>query len=135
MNRNIILSCGHYEEEEGKDPFGHTIMCLDYDDVGKDCITTSCVCSACLPWYQENFTLFSSVEEGFKYIEQEKKLAKYMTGSNSDDTIEAEIKPSIEDKVLDWISLSDSGMRLRCGEMTAQEIRTVRAVLNSIVSK
>jgi hypothetical protein len=75
------------------------------------------------------------VEEGFKYIEQEKKLAKYMTGSNSDDTIEAEIKPSIEDKVLDWISLSDSGMRLRCGEMTAQEIRTVRAVLNSIVSK
>ena len=30
--------------------------------------------------------------------------------------------------------LSDSGLRLRCGELTAQEIRTVRAVLNAILA-
>lgn len=32
----------------------------------------------------------------------------------------------------DWYSLSDEGLRLRCGEMTAQEIRTVRAILKAI---
>ena len=32
----------------------------------------------------------------------------------------------------EWRKLSDSGLRLRLGEMTAQEIRTVRAVLNAI---
>lgn len=32
----------------------------------------------------------------------------------------------------DWTALSDSGLRLRCGELSAQEIRTVRAVLNAI---
>jgi Lar family restriction alleviation protein len=35
--------------------------------------------------------------------------------------------------VIDWQSQSDAGLRLRCGELTAQEIRTVRAVLNAIV--
>ena len=33
-----------------------------------------------------------------------------------------------------WSELSDSGLRLRCGELTAQEIRTVRAVLNAILA-
>ena len=33
-----------------------------------------------------------------------------------------------------WGELSDSGLRLRCGELTAQEIRTVRAVLNAILA-
>ena len=31
-----------------------------------------------------------------------------------------------------WGEMSDSDLRLRCGELTAQEIRTVRAVLNAI---
>ena len=33
-----------------------------------------------------------------------------------------------------WGELSDSYLRLRCGELTAQEIRTVRAVLNAILA-
>jgi hypothetical protein len=36
-------------------------------------------------------------------------------------------------RVIDWRSQSDEGLRLRCGELTAQEIRTVRAVLNAIL--
>lgn len=70
MSGKIILSCGH-EEPEPNNEFGHTISYLDYDDVGKDCITTSCVCSVCLPWYQQNAKIFSSVEEGFQYITNE----------------------------------------------------------------
>lgn len=35
-------------------------------------------------------------------------------------------------KIIDWRELSDAGLRLRLGEMTAQEIRTVRAVLNAL---
>ena len=33
-----------------------------------------------------------------------------------------------------WGEMSDSDLRLRCGELTAQEIRTVRAVLNAILA-
>lgn len=36
-------------------------------------------------------------------------------------------------RVIDWRSQSDSGLRLRCGELSAQEIRTIRAVLNAIL--
>ena len=35
--------------------------------------------------------------------------------------------------IVDWHSQSDEGLRLRCGELTAQEIRTIRAVLNAIL--
>jgi hypothetical protein len=31
--------------------------------------------------------------------------------------------------------MSDADMRLRCGELTAQEIRSIRAVLNHIVGQ
>ncbi len=34
--------------------------------------------------------------------------------------------------LLHWINKSDSALRLACGELTAQEIRTVRAVLSAI---
>lgn len=37
------------------------------------------------------------------------------------------------DSLFEWYQLSDSGLRLRMGELTAQEIRSIRAVLNSIV--
>ena len=37
-------------------------------------------------------------------------------------------------RVEEWGALSDAGLRLRCGELTAQEIRTVRAVLNAILA-
>lgn len=36
-------------------------------------------------------------------------------------------------RAVEWHALTDAGLRLRLGEMTAQEIRTVRAVLNAIV--
>ena len=36
-------------------------------------------------------------------------------------------------RVEEWGALSDAGLRLRCGELSAQEIRTVRAVLNAIL--
>jgi hypothetical protein len=34
---------------------------------------------------------------------------------------------------IDWSLLSDEGLRLRCGELTAQEIRTIRAVIKAIL--
>jgi len=36
-------------------------------------------------------------------------------------------------RVIDWRDQSAEGLRLRCGELTAQEIRTIRAVLRSIL--
>jgi hypothetical protein len=36
-------------------------------------------------------------------------------------------------RVIDWRDQSDDGLRLRCGELTAREIRTIRAVLNAIL--
>jgi hypothetical protein len=36
-------------------------------------------------------------------------------------------------RVIDWRSQSDDGLRLRCGELTTQEIRTIRAVLTAIL--
>jgi hypothetical protein len=36
-------------------------------------------------------------------------------------------------RVIDWRDQSDEGLRLRCGELTAQEIRTIRAVLYAIL--
>lgn len=41
----------------------------------------------------------------------------------------------VHERAVEWHGLSDAGLRLRLGEMTAQEIRTVRAVLNAIVGE
>jgi len=38
-------------------------------------------------------------------------------------------------RAAEWHGLTDAGLRLRLGEMTAQEIRTVRAVLNAIMDE
>jgi hypothetical protein len=35
-------------------------------------------------------------------------------------------------RLCEWRKLTNSGLRLRCGELTAAEIRTVRAVLAAI---
>jgi hypothetical protein len=48
------------------------------------------------------------------------------------------MKPELEtiaDRALEWAALSNAGLRLRLGELTAEEIRTVRAVLKAIVGK
>ena len=39
---------------------------------------------------------------------------------------------SVLTRMSEWENLSDEGLRLRCGELTAQEIRTIRAVLGAI---
>jgi hypothetical protein len=36
-------------------------------------------------------------------------------------------------RLREWYGASASELRLRCGELTPQELRLVRAVLNSIV--
>lgn len=38
-------------------------------------------------------------------------------------------------RAIEWHGLTDAGLSLRLGELTAQEIRTVRAVLNAIVAE
>lgn len=38
-------------------------------------------------------------------------------------------------RAIEWLLLSDEGLRLRLGELSASEIRTVRAVLGAITSK
>ena len=45
----------------------------------------------------------------------------------------ADWTPRIERIVAAWRDMPDAEMMLRCGEMTAQEIRTVRAILRSIL--
>ena len=42
--------------------------------------------------------------------------------------------PRIQKIVECWRKMSGSEMRLHCGEMSAQEVRTVKAVLGSILS-
>lgn len=56
----------------------------------------------------------------------------------SNSTIDAQVAAikeasAVIGRLTEWLNLSDAGMRLRCGEMTAQEIRTVRTVLKAIV--
>ena len=40
----------------------------------------------------------------------------------------------VYDNVQKWSNMSDSELRLYCGELTAQEIRTIRAVLKAVNS-
>ena len=42
-------------------------------------------------------------------------------------------RDELNERLSDWRSQSDEGLRLRCGELTSQEIRTVRAVLTAIL--
>ena len=55
-----------------------------------------------------------------------------------DDTMRTELlrdrgeAARVIESLCDWAELSGSGLRLRCGELTAQEVRTVRAVLYAI---
>ena len=42
--------------------------------------------------------------------------------------------PEAQRKAVEWSELTDQSLRLRCGELTAQEIRTIRAVLGAILS-
>lgn len=45
----------------------------------------------------------------------------------------ADWTPKAQKRVETWLTMSDDEMRLRCGEMGAQEIRSVRAVLKNIL--
>lgn len=46
---------------------------------------------------------------------------------------DADWTPKVEKLVAAWRDLSDDELRLNCGEMTPQEMRTLRAVLNQIL--
>lgn len=59
-------------------------------------------------------------------------LAAAWTAANA---VEKNVHENVYQRVADWSKQSDESMRLQCGEMTAQEIRTVRAVLNSILNQ
>lgn len=41
---------------------------------------------------------------------------------------------NIKEKAFRYASMPDSELRLRCGKLTAREIRTIRAVLNNILT-
>lgn len=43
--------------------------------------------------------------------------------------------PDIAERLAEWRDMPSAEMRLRCGEMTDQEIRTVRAVLSCIIAE
>lgn len=40
---------------------------------------------------------------------------------------------ALTSKIREWQSMSDAEMRLRCGELSAQDIRNIKAVLESIL--
>ena len=42
-------------------------------------------------------------------------------------------RDELNERLIDWRDQSDEGLRLRCGELTSQEIRTIRAVLTAIL--
>jgi hypothetical protein len=67
--------------------------------------------------------------------EHSARVAGGTSGENNFDpetlALESDAAEVIE-RLHEWGTMSASEMRLRGGEMTAQEIRTVKAVLNSI---
>ena len=42
-------------------------------------------------------------------------------------------RDELNERLIDWRDQSNEGLRLRCGELTSQEIRTIRAVLGDIL--
>jgi predicted transposase YbfD/YdcC len=46
----------------------------------------------------------------------------------------ADWTPKMQKNVERWYKMKPDEMRLRCGEMTAQEIRTVKAILKNILN-
>jgi len=66
---------------------------------------------------------------------QDRRLRSCVTHHFSCDCREALMAESMQTqrRVIDWRNQSDEGLRLRCGELTTQEIRTIRAVLNAIL--
>ena len=68
-------------------------------------------------------------------VAQERLVRRCVTHHFACDCREALMAESMQTqrRVIDWRSQSEEGLRLRCGELTAQEIRTVRAVLNAIL--
>lgn len=76
----------------------------------------------------------SSIVNNYDVADQ-RRVRQCVTHHFACDCREALMAESMEThrKVIEWRDLSDDGLRLRCGELTAQEIRTIRAVLNAIL--
>lgn len=60
------------------------------------------------------------------------KLIVWLNANSEGSRAPAKEAAEILNRLDDWSKLSDGGLRLMCGEMTAQEIRTVRGVLSVI---
>jgi hypothetical protein len=67
-----------------------------------------------------------------------RKIAKMSTRSDAQE-LRLEIAENKYAKICSsvhkWRNYSDSEMRLHCGELTAQEIRSIKAVLQSIITE
>ena len=50
-----------------------------------------------------------------------------------DSSVEVNNIEAVHSRCWEWLNMSDSELRLRMGELTAQEIRTCRAMLRSII--
>jgi len=48
-------------------------------------------------------------------------------------SVEVNNMEAVHSRCWEWLNMSDSELRLRMGELTAQEIRTCRAMLRSII--
>jgi len=66
--------------------------------------------------------------EGSLYGKIGRKYIKLKLSSVEVDDMEA-----MHSRCWEWLNMSDSELRLRMGELTAQEIRTCRAMLKSII--
>ena len=66
--------------------------------------------------------------EGLLYGRIGRRYVKLKLSSVEVDDMEA-----VHSRCWEWMHLSDSELRLRMGELTAQEIRTCRAMLRSII--
>lgn len=73
---------------------------------------------ATIPWHAKGCEQDDKVPVSFA-----RQLERELNASNK-----------IKEKASSYAAMSDSELRLRCGELTAQEIRTIRAVLNNILT-
>lgn len=62
-------------------------------------------------------------------IETDSKIALFVNNRYNERT--QKMRQTL-DRLNEWHALTNAGLSLRLGELTAQEVRTVRAVLNAI---
>lgn len=96
-----------------------------------------CSIRNCGPQKVSRTAAFKWKKEGPPEAQKKKVLALKKNGwANMDDWWNRQAyKQKVGDLVVDIDDMSDDALRLMCGEMTAQEMRTAKAVLNWAKSK